>query len=88
MFPHVVPVGMSRTDRSTSEISTATAIPPGQPRITAQASTAAITQKDGIVEAVRASISSLCTNRVLSRAAADTSTSRTSSGRPRRVGAS
>ena len=35
--------------------------PPVQPRSTAQASTAAITQNDGIVEACRSSIASLCT---------------------------
>ena len=61
MLPQVVPVGSVRTDRSSTDISTAAASPPGQPRATAQASTAAITQNDGIVEACRSSIASLCT---------------------------
>ena len=88
MFPQVVPVGLVRTDRSTAETNAAVASPPGQPSITAQARTAAITQNDGSVEALRASIASLSTSGVLSRASVATSRSTTSSGRPRRRGAS
>ena len=61
MLPHVVPVRWVRTDRSSSDISTAAAMPPRQPRSTAHASTGVITQNDGIVEACRSSIASLCT---------------------------
>ncbi len=88
MLPHVVPVRWVRTDRSSSDISRAAAIPLGHPRSTAQASTGAITQNDGIVDACRSSIASLCTYGVDSSVAAATEKSATSSGSPRRRGAS
>ena len=88
MLPQVVPVGAVRTDRSSTDTSTATAMPACQPRATAHASTAPITQNGGTVDACRASIASLSTRGVTSRVAAVTSRSAKSSGRPRRRGAS
>ncbi len=70
------------TERSSSDMTTAAATPPGQPRTTAHASTAAITQNDGIVEACRSSIASLCTYGVDSSVAAATAKSATQQRQP------
>src|SRR5690242_16579736 len=88
MLPQVEPTAAVRTETSATDTTTAAATPATQPRQTAQASTGAITQNDGSVDAWRSSIAWLWTTGVISTRSTASPRSATKSQGRRRRGAS